>query len=105
MATLGEIDPPKVMDIDRAIREAVKDCYERSGLPKARKVTVTIELIPEEYHGDVHLTCEIGHSATHPASPGRVVTGRIQDPARGLALFNGASPDAPDQMTLDDSTK
>lgn len=86
-----------VLEFDRLIRECAMDCAERREIDKPRKLVLQLTFAPNEE--DI----EVGIAVKHilPQRECGLVTGALD--RSGKLMVNPASPDEPDQKTLDEA--
>lgn len=99
---IGELDDGyTALMVDRHLREAVADCYDRPGDESARTVVLRLHLRPQAQGSHcvgVSVEAEIG-PLKRPSVKCPAVGMRIGHGSR--LLYNPVAPDAPDQLTLD----
>lgn len=102
LAALVDIDGGRINTaFMQALNRCRLDCEDRPGTKKARKVTMTVDLIPviDERGdlGDVVVSFQIKDSL--PIRESRPYTMRAQ---KGTLVFNDLSREDPNQLTLDE---
>lgn len=88
--------------IDNAVRSAVKDCVSRPRLKKARKVTISLLVVPEDDEDGMRRDVQIFADCSVSLPKAKSQPTKMRPNHDGKLLFNPASPSAPDQGTLDE---
>jgi len=100
---LDTLDEGRVAaQVDLALLSAAKDCANRPGLAKERKVTVTFKLTPQTNEDGMcdSINLDVQTKTNVPASNSKLFNMHAH-PAQGLA-FNDMSPDDAHQRTIDE---
>ena len=84
-------------DFDEQCRMLVRDCRERPGLKKRRKLQITLWFDPVETGDDVIVHCETTNSLPTRSAE----TYRMMATAKDGLKFQPDSPERPDQEGLD----
>ena len=101
LAALATLDGGRIREaVNQAIQAAETDCRDRPGLPGARKVTLTLSIVPvSTASGDldsVNVECEI--KTQSPARKSK--TYNMNATTDGL-VYQELAPEDADQMTFD----
>jgi len=102
MGALSTIDAGRLrVAWEQAMDRMRRDCYDRPGLEKARKVTLTMTMtpIPEQDGSMRNMDVQFEVSETSPKRESPVYSMKAE---RGGLFFNDLSKENPNQRTLDD---
>lgn len=99
IATLNKLPNGEeaVLEFDRLIRVCATDCAQRQEIKRPRKVLMQLTFEPCD--NDVIVNVAVKHVL--PQRETSLVTGGVD--RSGKLTFNPASPDEPDQKTLDEA--
>lgn len=105
---LSDIDGGQIAaEFNDLMKKAVRDCIDRPGLSKARRVTLNVTIEPDDINAassgrGVGDTVQIGFEVTSkiPAMKGKFFQTQIY--GNGDIVVNPASPDDVHQRTLDE---
>jgi hypothetical protein len=106
LGALKELDNGLIERLfNRGIQQVIKDCMDRPGLDKTRKVTLTVTITPVSSDANGESVCrdvaaEFAVAVNCPAQASR--TYQLDASPNGQAIINPASPDIR-QGTLDDA--
>lgn len=101
---LARLDNGKVAAVfARELRHVVSDCIDRPTDDKARKITMTVSVTPQECDG-VCETVEAEVTIKSSVPDRRTRPYQLAVDAKGDAIVNDASPDDVLQGTLDEAT-
>lgn len=109
LANLSDIDNGQILaEFDTELKRIVKDCLDRPGLAKARKVTLTAIVEPDSIQGtsqaQITDSAYIGFEVTSKIPSLRGKQYQVQVHGNGNIMVNPASPDDVRQGTLDELT-
>lgn len=78
---------------DDALAACVSDCADRPGERKARKITVTVELVPVLRDGKTLDSCEIAFEVKHSAPPRQSIAYSLDVKGEELLYMPGSPED------------
>lgn len=104
--TLKDFDAGKgAVAFEKCLARVVLDCLDRPGDKTARKVTMTVEVVPiMQQDGDV-IDADV-RFVVKSSVPAWTTAGRpLAVDRQGRLIFNDMAPDNPHQTTIDEATE
>lgn len=100
LAALARMDDGRIAEtLNQAIRRVRLDCEDRPALDAARKIKLTISIVPNADDAGNLDSVSVGFDIDE-ALPKRSSKNYMMVPRQGALLFNDLAPENPDQTTI-----